>query len=121
MKKVLISFIITLLIFIGITNVVYATPNYYKGTQKGSYVATSEDEEWLEENIENYEVKDSLNSKIGDAIEIARILCVVFICILSVLAYIAATNKDTLKVIVFVIVIGVLVFVGTYFRLMING
>ena len=45
------------------------------------------------ETIENYEVNDSLNSKIGDAIEIARILCVVFICILSVFAYIAATNK----------------------------
>ena len=115
MKKVLTRLIIAILIFIGITNVVYATPNYYKGTQSGSYVATVEDE------YNNEGLAGSLNTKIGKAIETARILCEVFICILSVLAYIAATNKDTLKVIVFVIVIGVLVFVGTFLRLMING
>ena len=110
MKKVLISFIITLLIFIGITNVVYATPNYYKGTQTGSYVS--------EENTGD---AFSINGSFESFFRILRIGCVVLICLSSYLAYVAVRKKEKGKVILFLIVICILVFIACFLKILVNG
>ena len=110
MKRLFKITILIVMIMLVIVNVVYATSNYYQGTQTGSYVS--------EENTGD---AFSINGSFESFFRILRIGCVVFICLSSYLAYVAVRKKEKGKVILFLIVICILVFIACFLKILVNG
>lgn len=110
MKRLFKITILIVMIMLVIVNVVYATSNYYQGTQTGSYVS--------EENTGD---AFSINGSFESFFRILRIGCVVLICLSSYLAYVAVRKKEKGKVILFLIVICILVFIACFLKILVNG